>query len=145
VKLYDNAKEISNWVVTDLKGLVNEVDGMCSVKIKPAHIAELARFVDQSTISRNTAKQILQQIVKSGEMPSAVMKKLQAKQISDEEALAEIVDDVFAKETSAVQDALKNDNAINFLVGQVMQSTKGRADPKIATELIRKKLASIST
>ncbi len=145
VKLYDNAKEISNWVVTDLKGLVNEVDGMCSVKIKPAHIAELARFVDQSTISRNTAKQILQQIVKSGEMPSAVMKKLQAKQISDEKALAEIVDDVFAKETSAVQDALKNENAINFLVGQVMQSTKGRADPKIATELIRKKLASIST
>ena len=144
-KLYDNAKEIANWIVTDLKGFINEVDGIRSLNIKPTHIAELAKLVDQSDISRNTAKQILQQIVKSGEMPSEVMKKLKATKISDEEGLAEIIDAVFAKETSAVQDALKNEKAINFLLGKVIQSTKGRADPKLATELIRKKLASIST
>jgi len=143
-RLYDNAKEISNWLVTDLKGFVNEADGIRSLKIRPAHIAELAKLVDQSAISRNTAKQILQKIVKSGEMPSVVMKDLEATQISDKEALEQIVDDVFAKETSAVQDALKNEKAINFLLGKVIQSTKGRADPKLATELIRKKLASIT-
>ncbi|MGH9909031.1 MAG: Asp-tRNA(Asn)/Glu-tRNA(Gln) amidotransferase subunit GatB, partial [Nitrososphaerales archaeon] len=144
-KLHANAKEIANWIVTDLKGFINEVDGIRSLNIKPTHIAELAKLVDQSDISRNTAKHILQQIVKSGEMPSEVMKKLKATKISDEEGLAEIIDAVFAKETSAVQDALKNEKAINFLLGKVIQSTKGRADPKLATELIRKKLASIST
>ncbi len=143
-KLYSNAKEMANWIVTDLKGFVNEVDGIRSLKIKPAHIAELATLVDQSAISRNTAKQILQQVVKSGEMPSAVMKTLGATQISDEAALAEIVDTVFATEPNAVQDALENEKAINFLLGKVIQSTKGRADPKLATELIKKKLASIS-
>jgi len=143
-RLYDNAKEISNWLVTDLKGFVNEADGIRSLKIRPAHIAELAKLVDQSAISRNTAKQILQKIVKSGEMPSVVMKDLEVTQISDKEALEQIVDDVFTKETSAVQDALKNEKAINFLLGKVIQATKGRADPKLATELIRKKLASIT-
>jgi aspartyl-tRNA(Asn)/glutamyl-tRNA(Gln) amidotransferase subunit B len=143
-RLYDNAKEISNWLVTDLKGFVNETDGIRSLKIRPAHIAELAKLVDQSAISRNTAKQILQKIVKSGEMPSVVMKDLEVTQISDKEALEQIVDDVFTKETSAVQDALKNEKAINFLLGKVIQATKGRADPKLATELIRKKLASIT-
>jgi aspartyl-tRNA(Asn)/glutamyl-tRNA(Gln) amidotransferase subunit B len=82
--------------------------------------------------------------VKSGEMPSVVMKDLEVTQISDREALEQIVDEVFAKETVAVQDALKNEKAINFLLGKVIQATKGRADPKLATELIRKKLASIT-
>lgn len=144
-KLYANAKEIANWIVTDLKGFINEGGGIRSLNIKPTHIVELAKLVDQSEISRNTAKQILQQIVKTGEMPSEVMKKLKATKISDEEGLTEIIDAVFAKETSAVQDALKNEKAINFLLGKVIQSTKGRADPKLATELIRKKLADIST
>lgn len=145
VKLYGNANEIANWIVTDLKGFVNEVDGITSLKVKPAHIAELAELVDQSLISRNTGKQILQQIINSGEMPSAVIKNLEATQISNEEALAEIVDTVFANETEAVQDALKNEKAVNFLLGKVIQFTKGRADPKLATELIKKKLASMVT
>ena len=144
-KLYGNAKEIANWIVTDLKGYINEVVGLRSLKVKPAHVAELAKLVDNSTISRNTGKQILHQIIKSGDMPSEVMKNLGARRISDEGSLAEIVDDVFEKESNAVQDALKNEKTINFLLGKVIQSTKGRADPKIATELIRKKLASIST
>lgn len=145
LKLYDDAKEISNWFVTDLKVFINEADGIRSLKIKPSHIAELVKLVNQSTISRNTAKQILQQIVKSGEMPSVVMNNLKATKISNEEDLIQIVDDVFAKETIAVRDALKNEKAINFLLGKVIQSTRGRADPKLATELIRKKIASIST
>ena len=145
MKLYDDAKEISNWFVTDLKVFINEADGIRSLKIKPSHMAELVKLVNQSTISRNTAKQILQQIVKSGEMPSVVMNNLKATKISNEEALIQIVDDVFAKETIAVRDALKNEKAINFLLGKVIQSTRGRADPKLAIELIRKKIASIST
>lgn len=143
-KLYENAREVANWIVTDLKGYTDEFDGIRSLRIKPLHIAELAKMVDQSTISRTTAKQILQEIVKSGEMPSEVAKKLNAVQISEEKVLVDIVDRVFENEKSAVKDALQNENTINFLLGKVMQSTKGRADPKLALELIRKKLASIT-
>ena len=143
-KLYENAREIANWIVTDLKGYTDEFDGIKSLKIKPSHIAELAKLVDKSVISRTTAKQILQEIVKSGEMPSEVANRLNATQISDSKALIDIIDRVFEIEKSAVNDALQNENTVNFLQGKVMQSTKGRADPKLALELIRKKLASIT-
>ena len=143
-KLYGNAREVANWIVTDLKGYTEEFDGIRSLKVRPLHIAELAKLVDQSVISRTTAKQILQEIVKSGEMPSEVAKRLNAAQISDRQALIDIIDNVFEIEKSAVKDALQNEKTVNFLLGKVMQSTSGRADPKLALELIRKKLASIT-
>lgn len=143
-RIYKNAKEIANWIVTDLKGYTDEFDGIRSLKIKPVHVAELAKMVDTAAISRSTAKQILQEIVKSGEMPSEVAKRLNASKISDERALANVIDDVFKKEKDAVKDALRNEKALNFLLGKVMESTTGRADPKLARELIKKKLASIS-
>jgi len=143
-KLYENAREVANWIVTDLKGYTDEFDGIRSLKLRPIHIAELAKLVDQSVISRATAKQILQQIVKSGEMPAEVVKRLDAAQISDKQALIDVIDSVFETEKSAVKDALQNEKTVNFLLGKVMQSTGGRADPKLALELIRKKLASIT-
>ncbi|MFQ5968899.1 MAG: Asp-tRNA(Asn)/Glu-tRNA(Gln) amidotransferase subunit GatB [Nitrososphaerales archaeon] len=143
-KIYRNAKEIANWIVTDLKGYTDEFDGIRSLKIKPVHVAELAKMVDTAVISRSTAKQILQEIVKSGEMPSQVAKRLNAGKISDERALANVIDDVFEKEREAVMDALQNEKALNFLLGKVMESTSARADPTLARELIKKKLASIS-
>jgi len=143
-KLYGNAREVANWIVTDLKGYTDEFDGIRSLRIKPSHIAELAKLVDQSLISRTTAKQILQEIVKSGEMPSEVAKRLNVAQISDKQSLVDVIDRVFEIEKSAVKDALQNEKTINFLLGKVMQSTSGRADPKLALELIRKKLAGIT-
>jgi len=143
-RLYENAREVANWIVTDLKGYTDEFDGIRSLRIKPLHIAELAKLVDQSMISRTTAKQILQEIVKSGEMPSEVAKKLNVAQISDRQALIDVIDSVFETEKSAVKDALQNEKTVNFLLGKVMQTTGGRADPKLALELIRKKLASIT-
>jgi aspartyl-tRNA(Asn)/glutamyl-tRNA(Gln) amidotransferase subunit B len=143
-KLSKNAKEVANWIVTDLKGYTEDLDGMESLKVKPLHIAELANMVGQSVISRTTAKQILREIVKSGEMPSEVAKKFNAAQISDKQALIDVIDHVFETERSAVKDALQNENAINFLLGKVMNSTSGRADAKLALELIKNKLASIT-
>jgi len=143
-KLYENAREVANWIVTDLKGYIEELDGIRSLRIKPLHVAELAKLVDQSVISRTTAKQILQEIVKSGEMPSQVAKRLDAAQISDAKSLTDIIDHVFDTEKSAVKDALQNENTVNFLLGKVMESTKGRADPKLALELMKKKLASLT-
>jgi aspartyl-tRNA(Asn)/glutamyl-tRNA(Gln) amidotransferase subunit B len=142
-KLYENAKEMANWIVTDLKGYADEY-GIMSLKLQPAHIAELARLVDQSAISRTTAKQILQEIVKTGEMPSQIVGRCNASQISDDKALMDVIDSVFAAETNAVRDALHNEKTMNFLLGKVMQSTGGRADAKVALELIRKKLAALA-
>jgi aspartyl-tRNA(Asn)/glutamyl-tRNA(Gln) amidotransferase subunit B len=146
IKIYSSPKEIANWLVTDLMSFVDERQKeqerslFAGLKIGPEHIADLAKLVDQGTINRATAKQILGQIVRTGEMPSHVAKKTQAGKIDDSGALAQAIEAVFNAEKAAVQDAERNPNAANFLLGKVMQLTKGRADPKAALEMIQKKL-----
>jgi aspartyl-tRNA(Asn)/glutamyl-tRNA(Gln) amidotransferase subunit B len=146
IKLHQSPKEIANWIVTDLMSFVDERQKeqerslFAGLKIGPEHIADLARLVDQAVINRATAKQILGQIVRTGEMPSHVAKKTQAGKIDDAGALAQTIESVFNAEQAAVQDARRNPNAANFLLGKVMQATKGRADPKAALEMIQKKL-----
>jgi aspartyl-tRNA(Asn)/glutamyl-tRNA(Gln) amidotransferase subunit B len=97
-------------------------------------------MVDQNIISRNTAKMILNQIIKTGEMPSQVAEKTDASKIDDKSIISEAIESVFRSEKSAVSDAKLNLNAANFLLGKLMQLTKGRADPKISLDLIKKKL-----
>ncbi|HEX2013757.1 MAG TPA: Asp-tRNA(Asn)/Glu-tRNA(Gln) amidotransferase subunit GatB [Nitrososphaera sp.] len=145
LKTYYSPKEIANWIVTDLKGFVDEGEKgeqtlFAGLRITPEHIAELAKIVEEGKISRSTAKQIMGQIVQTGEMPSVAAKKMQATKIDDAGELARVVDSVFESEQAAVRDAVQNPNAANFLLGKVMQATKGRADPKTALELIQKKL-----
>jgi aspartyl-tRNA(Asn)/glutamyl-tRNA(Gln) amidotransferase subunit B len=148
VKIHDSPKEIANWLVTDLMGFVDEKAKeersiLAGLKVGPEHIADLARMVEKGTVNRATAKQILAQVVRTGEMPSQVAKKTQASKIDDAAALAQAVDAVFAAEAAAVADAKKNPAAANFLLGKVMQHTKGRADPKAALELINRKLKEL--
>ncbi|MDQ3807160.1 MAG: Asp-tRNA(Asn)/Glu-tRNA(Gln) amidotransferase GatCAB subunit B, partial [Thermoproteota archaeon] len=96
--------------------------------------------VDQDMINRATAKQILGQIVRTGEMPSELAKRMHASRIDDVSTLAQAIQSVFQTEQSAVQDAKHNTNVANFLLGKVMKITKGKADPKVALEMIQKKL-----
>ncbi len=134
---YGNAREIANWIVGDLKGYYERLD---LVKVTSKHIAELAKMIDNAIINRPTAKQILSEMVKSGEMPDQIAKKINVEQISDKQALIDIIDSIIEEDTKAVEDALKNEKTINFLLGQVMKHTKGKADPKIALDLIKRKI-----
>jgi aspartyl-tRNA(Asn)/glutamyl-tRNA(Gln) amidotransferase subunit B len=147
--VYLSPKEIANWIVTDLMSFIDERQKeeekekhslFAGLKVGPEHIAELARLVDQDMINRATAKQILGQTVRTGEMPFALAKKMQANRIDDVSVLAQAVQSVFEMEQAAVQDAKRNTNVANFLLGKVMKITKGKADPKIVLEMIQKKL-----
>ena len=148
--IYLSPKEIANWIVTDLMSFIDErhkkekeeeeYSLFAGLKVGPEHIADLARLVDQDMINRATAKLILGQIVRTGEMPSALAKRMHASRIDDVSVLAQAVQSVFQMEQAAVQDARHNSNAANFLLGKVMKITKGKADPKAALEMIQKKL-----
>ena len=146
--IYLSPKEIANWIVTDLMSFIDErhkkekeeYSLFAGLKVGPEHIADLARLVDQDRINRATAKQILGQIVRTGEMPSALAKRMHASRIDDVSVLAQAVQSVFQMEQAAVQDARRNTNVANFLLGKVMKITKGKADPKAALEMIQKKL-----
>jgi aspartyl-tRNA(Asn)/glutamyl-tRNA(Gln) amidotransferase subunit B len=144
VKIYSSPKEIANWIVTDLMGFIDDSEQKGSIfsglKIEAKHVADLARLVDQNIINRSTAKTILKQIIKTGEMPSQLVANINASKIDDAGVIAEAVESIFVREKSAVIDAKTNPNVANFLLGKVMQLTKGKADPKIALNLITTKL-----
>jgi aspartyl-tRNA(Asn)/glutamyl-tRNA(Gln) amidotransferase subunit B len=147
VKIYSSPREIANWVVTELMGFI-DIDSkekgssvFSELKIEAKHIADLAKMVEQNIVNRSTAKMILSQIIKTGEMPSQVAEKTNASKINDRSVLLEAIESIFSSEKSAVKDAKQNPNAANFLLGKVMRLTKGRADPKIALNLIKRKLS----
>ena len=104
----------------------------------------MAKLVDQNVINRNTAKGFLNQIIKTGEMPSQLVENTNASKIDDKSAILEAIETVFRTEKSAVKDARQNLKATNFLLGKIMQLTKGKVDPKIALDLIKKKLIESS-
>ncbi|MDQ3909987.1 MAG: Asp-tRNA(Asn)/Glu-tRNA(Gln) amidotransferase GatCAB subunit B, partial [Thermoproteota archaeon] len=149
--IYLSPKEIANWIVTDLMSFIDESHKkeaseekeyslFAGLKVRPEHIADLARLVDQGMINRATAKQVLGQVVRTSEMPSVLVKKMHASRIDDISVLAQAVQSVFEMEHAAVQDARHNTHVANFLLGKVMKITKGKADPKIVLEIIQKKL-----
>jgi aspartyl-tRNA(Asn)/glutamyl-tRNA(Gln) amidotransferase subunit B len=144
VSMYMSPKEIANLIVTDLMALIDDSEQkgfiFSGLKIEPKHIADLAKIVDQNIINRNAAKMILRQIIKTGETPSQLVTKTNASKIDDTGVIAEAVESIFIREKSAVLDAKNNPNVANFLLGKVMQLTRGRADPKIALNLITRKL-----
>lgn len=149
VKLYPSSpNEIAHWIISDLLGLVDdskkeERSLLSGLRIEPKHIAELVKMIDQNKVNRNIAKSVLSQIARTGEMPSFVLDKMNASLIDNESKIAEAIDSIFELETSAVRDAKHNPNAMNFLLGKVMQMTRGRADPKITLNLIKARLARI--
>ena len=144
VSIYSSPKEIANSIITDLMAFIDDSEQKASIfsglKIEAKHVADLVKLIDQNIINRNTAKMILRQIIKTGEMPSQLVTKTNASKIDDTGVIAEAVESIFIHEKSAVIDAKNNPNVANFLLGKVMQLTRGRADPKIALNLITRKL-----
>ena len=137
-----SAKEIANIITTDLMGLVDTREKREKSKITPNHLRELTDAIRTRKISRNSAKNALHEIVKTGKDLTQVMSELDLGNVSDESELLEIVKQVLSDEPQAVEQAKSNPQTINYLVGKVMQKTKGKADPKLTLNLLKKQIDS---
>ncbi|MGB7581192.1 MAG: Asp-tRNA(Asn)/Glu-tRNA(Gln) amidotransferase subunit GatB, partial [Sedimentisphaerales bacterium] len=112
---------------------------------KAADIARLAQMTQTGEISATAANTILEEMVKTGKTPRELAEQLNLIQKSDAGELEAIVDEVLKSNPQAAADfkegGKKSGKAKGFLLGQVMQKTKGRANPKVASEILDKKLA----
>jgi len=144
VKLYPNPKQISNWVMGDLLRNINELGiEINESKITAHDLVGLLKLIDEGIISGKIAKNVLQEMVRTGKHPEEIVKERGLTRISDKEEIRIVIDAVFAEFPKAVQDALTDDTAINYLVGQVMRKTKGRADPQLTNQLIQARLKAM--
>jgi aspartyl-tRNA(Asn)/glutamyl-tRNA(Gln) amidotransferase subunit B len=135
-----NAKEIANIITTDLMGLVDTREKREESKITATHLKDLADSIQSGKISRNSAKNALYEIIKTGNDLSQVISKLDLGNVSDESELLEIIKQVISEEPQAVEQAKSNPQTINYLVGKVMQKTKGKADPTLTLDLLKKQI-----
>jgi aspartyl-tRNA(Asn)/glutamyl-tRNA(Gln) amidotransferase subunit B len=141
---YDgDAKKIVNWIIADLFGLLNEAGiELHESKIAPVQLAGLVRLVDSGKVSGKQAKLVLQGMFESGKDAAAVAADKGLEQESDEGAIEAIVDEVIAENDDAAQKVRDGQmNTIGFLVGQVMKKSRGKANPGVVNELLRKKLS----
>ena len=143
VKLFPQPKQVSNWIMSELlRELKTAEAGIASCRITPAALAQLLILVDRGTISGKLAKTVFEEMVATGKDPEAIIKEKGLAQISDTGALEALAQEIIAanpKEVAAFQAG--KTKVIGFFVGQLMQKTKGQANPQLANEIFRKLLA----
>ncbi len=135
-----NAKEIANIITTELMGLEDTREKREASKLTATHLRDLADAIQTGKVSRNSSKNALHQILKTGKSVSQIISELDLGNVSDETELLKIIGKIIADESEAVVQAKSNPQTINYLVGKVMQATKGKADPALTLNLLKKQI-----
>jgi aspartyl-tRNA(Asn)/glutamyl-tRNA(Gln) amidotransferase subunit B len=139
---YGDFKKISNWCQGELMRLMNEQGGtVADLKVSPADFAALLESIDKGVVSANAAKEVLGEMFRTGKPPAAVIAEKGLGQVTDTGAVEAVVDEVLAKNPGEVEKYRAGKKQVyGFLVGQVMKAMKGKGNPALVNELLKKKL-----
>jgi len=141
-KSHNNAKSVSNWVMTEVLRVINEQKiSIAEFQIPPVNLARLINLINDGTISGKMAKEVWEEMLTSREDPKAIVEKKGLVQISDVSAIEQVVDSILAKNRPQVEKyRAGNQKVLGFFVGEVMKATKGKANPAIVNEVLKRKL-----
>lgn len=135
-----HAKRVAFWLLQPQSD-DDTVREAPEVQSSDENLIGLSRMVADNKLSSTAAKEVLAEMLKTGETPEKIAESKNLLQVSDENAIAEIVANVLSANEKAASDVKNGEmKAIGFLVGQVMKESKGKANPALATELIKKQL-----
>ncbi|NJD55302.1 MAG: Asp-tRNA(Asn)/Glu-tRNA(Gln) amidotransferase subunit GatB [Nitrospirae bacterium] len=137
------AKAASNWIMGDLTKLLNEENrSINECQIRPAQLAGMLQLVDKGTISGKIAKTVFDEMYKTGKDAETIVKEKGLIQISDSSEIEKVIDDIIVKSPKEAERFRAGDEKLlGFFVGQAMKAMKGKANPQILNELLRKKLS----
>jgi aspartyl-tRNA(Asn)/glutamyl-tRNA(Gln) amidotransferase subunit B len=137
-----SAKGASNWIMGELLRTMNERGvGIGEVPLDAARLAGLIRLIEKGTISSSIGKDVFARIYESSRTADEIVAAEGLAQIDDAGALLAVIQDVVAKNADAVaQYRAGKQQTFGFLVGQVMKGSGGKANPKMANQLLRKEL-----
>ena len=112
--------------------------------VTPDALADMIRMIDSGEISNRIAQEVFDQMFGTGKSARVIVEEQGLTQISDEDALTEIVKQVIAENPAAVQDFSQGKKrAIGFLVGQVMKATRGKANPGMVNQKLQDELRQV--
>ncbi|MEW6516729.1 MAG: Asp-tRNA(Asn)/Glu-tRNA(Gln) amidotransferase subunit GatB [candidate division FCPU426 bacterium] len=140
-------KAVSNWLTGDYLGRLNaegkdlEYETIATLPISPSQLGQLATLTSSGEISSKIGKQVFEEMYATGKDPDEIIKSKGLSQISDPQALAKLVEQAIAENPGPAAEYRKGkQQALGFLVGQVMKASQGKANPQRVNQLLREKL-----
>jgi aspartyl-tRNA(Asn)/glutamyl-tRNA(Gln) amidotransferase subunit B len=142
IQLFNQPKTVSNWVMGELtRELKNSGTAVGDSPVSPQRLVKLLEMVEKGTISLKVARDIFSEFYRSEQSPEQLVQEKGLTQVSDEQALAKIIDDVMANNpTQVAQFKEGKQQVLGFLVGQAMKASGGKANPGKMNELLKRKL-----
>ena len=137
-KISGNIKAVANWLLSDVSRILNEKELEAeNIPFSSENFAELIMLIDKGTISTAIAKKVLEEMFENADKkPSKIIEEKGWVQISDENAIKEVVLKILAENNQSVIDyKAGKDRALGFLVGQAMKATKGKANPQMLNQM----------
>jgi len=135
-------KAASNWVMTEVLRVIGESGKRVSdLRLRPEGLARLISLVERGMVNMPTAKEVFGVMLETGGDPERIVRERGLAQVSDEGELMEVVGRVLAANQKVVADYRAGKKAaLQFLIGQVMRETRGKANPKAAARILREQL-----
>ncbi|HOP95439.1 MAG: Asp-tRNA(Asn)/Glu-tRNA(Gln) amidotransferase subunit GatB [Dictyoglomaceae bacterium] len=145
IKIYNNIKNLVNWISGEILNYLNDNKlEFKNLKIEPSKFVKIIEMVDRNEITRPTARDVLRKYLSTQEEPEKIIEKEGLRVVSDFSYLQEVIQRVISDNERAVSDWKKGKKqVINFLVGQVMKETKGRASLDIVKNLLEETLEKL--
>ena len=149
MQLFDKPKLLANWILGDVSSKLNHANiTLKDSLISPKHLVELLKRIEDKTISNKIAKEVFEEIFEGKGNADSIIKEKGLSQISDAKFLEELVSKVISDNPNMVEDYIKTDKGkrkkkLGGFMGQVMQKSKGQANPQQASELLIKHLNDI--
>jgi len=142
LKTFPNPKQVSNWIMGSLLGLLNaEGKSITASPISAQNLSRLLKLIEDGVISGKIAKTVFEEMAKSGTPPQTIVEEKGLVQVTDESAIEAIVLKVLERCSREVEDYKGGKTKLfGFFVGQVMKETRGKANPKIVNEILKTKL-----
>ena len=140
IKLYSKPKIVINWLTGDiLKYLnANSMD-FSDIKTTPDELVQMLKMIDENIISGKIAKTVIEDMLSSGEKAEQIVREKGLIQITDESEIEDLAGEVIKENQKVVNDYISGkSNAIGFLVGELMKKTKGKANPQLASKILKK-------
>jgi aspartyl-tRNA(Asn)/glutamyl-tRNA(Gln) amidotransferase subunit B len=139
VSICNNPKAASNWIMVEvLRELKNDNIEIIQCPITSANLGSLIKLIDKGTISGKIAKEVFEEMYSSGDSPENIIKKKGITQITDEDEITRVVEQVIQENARAAEEYKQGKTrTFGFLVGQIMKATHGKANPQLANKILR--------
>ena len=142
VRLFNQPKVVSNWIMGELLRLLKEDNREAKeCPVSPEKLVKLIRMVDAGAVNLKTAKEVFEEVYKTGKDPDVIVKEKGLVQVSDEGAIIKAIDEIINANPKELADyKAGKEKLFSFFVGQTMKATKGQANPQVLNKFLKERL-----